>query len=85
MIDKNKLIEVMAKAMQKDFPVVNTGVDDDGVWRVKPLELALFERMAEVALQALCKELPEREMRKNYGPYLRGTAEIYDQLKELGK
>ena len=69
MIDKNKLIDVMKFAHQDCLCNYSGTVEE--AW--------------EAALIALCKELPEREMRKNYGPYLRGTAEIYDQLKDIGK
>jgi len=62
MIDENwkkNTIEKMAKAMQKDFPVVNTGMNHEGKWGVKPLELAIFERAAEAAFNTMIAELPE--------------------------
>ena len=42
--------------MQKDFPIVSTGINENGNWCVKPLELGIFMRLAEKAIAALAPD-----------------------------
>ena len=52
-LDSEELVEEVAILMQKDFPVVNTGIQKDGKWGVRPLEIALFRRLAQAAINSI--------------------------------
>ena len=56
---EEELIDAMAQAMQKQFPVVRHGADSNGNWSVKPLEIEVFKRSSKLAFQAMLKLLPE--------------------------
>lgn len=57
----DKMIEAAAKSMQEMFPLINTGVQDNGEWGAWPLHISIFKRAAEAALRAAFKNIREED------------------------
>lgn len=53
--DEDKIIEEVARAIQKDFPIVQTGSDEQGNWCARPLEIEVFKRTAKAAISCYKK------------------------------
>ena len=51
MTTDREVIEAAAVAMQKMFPLINSGVRD-GKWGTWPIEIEVFQRTAKAALEA---------------------------------
>lgn len=82
---KDELIEKMAEAMQSMFPVVNQGTDENGNWCIKPLEIELFRRCSEVALDAFISNLPKSCVRGGHDARLYVSGDWYTQLLGMKK